>query len=495
MRSLRLVACLAIPAQIALGQQQKQQTFPTPVGTGAGISLEEAITTARENNPLLQQIRNNVRSADAQVRSTYGQLLPGVNANFQTGYQQGGTQYYNGVALGNSGDTYNSSYRLGVNYSLSAAALFAPRAAKANRSAAEANVTSNSENLRANVTTQYIQALEQQATAAANDTLVQTAQGDLDLANAKLKVGSGTILDVRNAEVALGQAEVNAVKAHNQAMVEKVKLFQLMGVPPDTSAVLTTNFTVTAAPASLDSLIALARQVNPDLAAKKSTQHASEMQVHEAQSQYLPTLNLSTGIGGNAAGFANINQVIESRQAQAATIGYSNCMLDDSLRVGAGLAPQGCSTTLSQASIDNIRSSNRPFSFQSAPFSLYASISLPIFNGFNREQQIEQAQVARDNAVYDVKSRQLQLVADVTTAYMNLLTARKTVDLQETTTRQATEALALAEESYKVGAKTFLDVTTARGTYQKALVDRINAIYEYHKAFAALESAVGRPLR
>jgi len=27
------------------------------------------------------------------------------------------------------------------------------------------------------------------------------------------------------------------------------------------------------------------------------------------------------------------------------------------------------------------------------------------------------------------------------------------------------------------------------------MIDRVNAIYDYHKAFAALENAVGRPLR
>jgi hypothetical protein len=27
------------------------------------------------------------------------------------------------------------------------------------------------------------------------------------------------------------------------------------------------------------------------------------------------------------------------------------------------------------------------------------------------------------------------------------------------------------------------------------VIGRVNAIYDYHKAFAALESAVGRPLR
>ena len=57
------------------------------------------------------------------------------------------------------------------------------------------------------------------------------------------------------------------------------------------------------------------------------------------------------------------------------------------------------------------------------------------------------------------------------------------------------EDLALTQESYKVGAKTFLDVTVARGIYETAQINRVTSIYEYHKAFAALESAVGRPLR
>ena len=57
------------------------------------------------------------------------------------------------------------------------------------------------------------------------------------------------------------------------------------------------------------------------------------------------------------------------------------------------------------------------------------------------------------------------------------------------------EALALAEERYRVGATTFVEVAQARADYERAETDRINAVYDYHKAFAALESAVGRPLR
>ena len=89
----------------------------------------------------------------------------------------------------------------------------------------------------------------------------------------------------------------------------------------------------------------------------------------------------------------------------------------------------------------------------------------------------------------------LKLVEDVTQAYLNLQTALKTVQLQEVNASKAREELSYAEERYKVGAATFLDVTTSRGTFEQAQIDRLNAIYDYHKAFAALESAVGRPLR
>ena len=75
MRSLRLVALLAIPAQVALAQQPSK---------GAPLSLEDAINTARRENPQLAQTKNNLRSQDAQVRAAYGQLMPRVDAGFNT---------------------------------------------------------------------------------------------------------------------------------------------------------------------------------------------------------------------------------------------------------------------------------------------------------------------------------------------------------------------------------------------------------------------------
>ena len=130
-----------------------------------------------------------------------------------------------------------------------------------------------------------------------------------------------------------------------------------------------------------------------------------------------------------------------------------------------------------------------------SPLSFSAQVSLPIFDGFVREQRVQEAAASRSDARYRVREQELRLTADVTSAYRNLVTSYQTVRLQEQNAVAAREALLLAQERFRVGANTFVDVTLARGDYERAETDRINAIYDYHKAFAALEAAVGRPLR
>jgi outer membrane protein len=146
---------------------------------------------------------------------------------------------------------------------------------------------------------------------------------------------------------------------------------------------------------------------------------------------------------------------------------------------------------------NQLRASNNnfPFNFERSPFGISATLSLPIFDRWNRELNIQQAVVQRDDARHARRARELQTSSDVTQAYLNLVTRARTVTLQDQIAARAREELSFAEERYRVGASTFLDVVTSRATYEQAQVDRVNAVYEYHRAFAALENAVGRPLR
>ena len=136
-----------------------------------------------------------------------------------------------------------------------------------------------------------------------------------------------------------------------------------------------------------------------------------------------------------------------------------------------------------------------PFNFTKSPRSVTAVLSLPIFDGFAREQRVQEAMANRSDARYGVRAKELALTADVTAAYLTLSTAEKTVALQEQNAAKAKQELKLVQDRYRIGATTFVDLTEARATYERAESDRITAVYDYHKAFAALESAVGHPLR
>src|SRR5213076_1579113 len=152
-------------------------------------------------------------------------------------------------------------------------------------------------------------------------------------------------------------------------------------------------------------------------------------------------------------------------------------------------------TRCSRANPSKIGNSKFPFNFTKSPRSVTAVLSLPIFDGFAREQRVQEAMANRSDARYGVRAKELALTANVTAAYLTLSTAEKTVELQEQNAAKAKQELKLVEDRYRIGATTFVDLAQARADYERAENDRINAVYDYQKAFAALESAVGHPLR
>jgi outer membrane protein len=487
--ALALVLCLPAPSHA-------QDSAAT---RGVPLTLDEAISLARRNNPVFLAQANDRGPANAAVRSARGAFLPSADASFGARYQQGGQQVFNGLSFSNSSATRQSSYDLSLNYRINSATFVNPKAAAANRNAVEADITGSAEQLRATVTQQYLTVLQAQARAALQDTLVNTAQIQLDLAKAKVAVGSGTILDVRSAEVALGRAQVALLTEQNNVEVEKLRLFQQMGVPQPEGVVLTTEFRLDTPLFSLDSLLDLARRANPAIVALRSRERAADLNTKVAKAAYTPTLMLSTGWGGNSYEYTDPNFLVNQARASVFS-SQANCFTNDSLRVGAGMPGLDCNApryTFTDAQAQAIRESNNqfPFRFNRSPFALTAQLSIPLFDNFQREERVQVAEANHDDAMYQVKAKDLALTADVTQAYLTLMTSVKTVQLNQQNAQKAQEELAFAEERYKVGAATFLDVTTSRGTYEQALIDRVNSVYDFHKAFAALENAVGRPLR
>ena len=494
MQLSKLVAaalCAAIPAVFPhAANAQTADSTSSPV-----LTVEQAVNLAIHHNPIHLSVVNDRSSATALRKEAYGLLLPRFDANLQGSYTKAGQAPGSSVQFATSSDVYQSFYSLGLTYNLSWATFVGPRRQNANVRAAEADIVGSQINVQTTVTQDYLTVLQDQAKVTLQDTLIAQAQLQLDLAKAKVAVGSGTQLDVSKAQVTLGQAQVAAITARNQVDVDKLRLFQEMGVPEPQNVQLTSQFTVEPPKFTLDSVLALARLQNPTLNAHQVRSGVAALDVSTARRQYFPSLQRQTGIQGFTFQMSNPNVLIGQAMQSAA-----GCFTEDSIRQGAGLP--GITSICQQQVVtpqvaSQIRAANSqfPFNFTKQPLTVSAIISLPIFNNFTRERQVEQAEALRNDADYKAKAQELQLTADVTAAYLTLQSQVQTVTLQEQNAAQARQQLDLAEVKYKAGAATYLDISDAQATYSTAENDRINAIYQFHKAFAALEGAVGHPLR
>ena len=477
-------------------------TLAMPVMAQAGrptLSLAEALEIAKKNNPTYLQSVTGLSRAAAARRAAYGNLLPNANANVGASYREGRPQFFGGVAFGATSDIVSSSWGLSASSNLSLNTLQTIRRANAQMDAAEAEAEAALYQLRNNVTAQFLLALQTQARAALQDTLVVQQRLQLDLAKARAGVGSATSLDVKRAEVSLGTQQVTALRARNTAAVARLQLIAQLGAPMPADVVLTADLPVAAPTMAVADLLEMAKQANPNLRALRAREVVAEAGVKAARGEYTPTLSLQASVGGFTQRQQDISIAIAQQQASVAN-SQRSCLTTDSIRVGAGLSSisaQCSAIAFTPAQEQAIRSANDkfPFGFTRNPYNLSLGLSLPLFDGFGREQRLQEANASRTDARYNVRRQELAMTADVTSARVTLQAAYEAVTLQAQNAATAREALQLAEERYRVGANTFVDLTTARTEYERAETDRIDAIYEFHRAYAALEAAVGRTLR
>ncbi len=490
MNALSRGLCAALLIPLAAGAQQG---LPVP----ATLSVEQAVDLAQANNPQLRQSLNARRTAAAATRSARGQLLPNLSSSAGVSWREGRPQVFNGVGFGANANTVGSSANLNASLSYGFDVLLQPKSAKLAERATEAEADAASQQLRTAVTTQYLVALQSQARAVLQDTLLESSRLSVDLAKAKLAAGSATTLDVQRAEVALGQQRVQVVQARNTLAIEKLRLFENLGVsPPISDVALTTTFAVAPVTTSLSDLLALAKTGNPNVIARRDREDAAAVNQRIAKAAYLPQLSLSAGYGGYTNSYTDNNFTV----AQALSSKQSGCYQRGNVLeiVGQPFDPTTCAgISLSAQETAAARATNAafPFSFTRNPYNVSAQVSLPIFNGWQREQRVAEAAVARDNAKQAVRQQELAAQQAVRTAYLNLDAAQQTVTIQDANGTLAREALLLAETRYRVGQATFLDVANARADFSRAESDRITAVYDFHRAFAALEQAVGRRLR
>ena len=406
------------------------------------ISIEEAVSLAQRNAPAAVQARGQVRTSSSAVRSALGSFIPSLTANMSQSQQSG-------AILGEEGRLINVAqpwrYSMGLSSNLElfdGGRRFSElRARRADVDAAEANEVSQRFNIALQVKREYANILAARESEAAARAQLEQAEAQLRAAVARVQAGAATMSDSLRSLIQVGNARLALLTAQNNLRTASATLTRLVGTP----------FMVTANPAdttdlpslTLDSvaLASLAEQ-GPAVQQAELQLRAANAGVRSSRTSYLPTVSMRysyNGSGSDAYSFSN-------------TTGF---------QYGSNLS---------------------------------FSLNFPLFNNFNREDQIVRARVSQDNAAAQLRDARLAAQQSLVQQLGALRSAEERIRIQQASVLAAQEDLRVQQQRYALGASTLLDLLTSQSQLNQARAALIQARQDYRIARAQIEAIIGRDL-
>jgi outer membrane protein len=452
--SRRLLSVIALTTSIGLVPLAEGQVIKPGLQPGLTrapdsarkISLAEAILMAQQNAPAAIQAEGVERTSKAARVSAIGAILPSATLNMGRVIQFGGGQ----TRVNSNGETVSiaaaptNSTGLSLNMTLfdGGQRLYALRTAKYDIVAAEANRVAVKYNVALLVKQDYYAVLAAIESRDAADLQMAEAVEQFKTSVAKVRAGVATRSDSLRGVVQVGNAQLALITAQTNKEAADAALTRLVGSPVP----------VTVDPASMQENMA-ALPDSAELAAFAKNGPA----VRQAQ--------------------ANVESAVESRKASKAT--YLPSLSASYSRTGSGIDPR-------------FGLGNDPFSYNGR---LSLSLSYPVFNNFQREQQVVQARVAETNAQVTLRDTQLG-AQQLLTQYIGALRgASQRVAVQVASVAAAEEDVRVQQQRYNIGASVLLDLITSQAALATAEQALIQARYDYRIARAELEALIGRELQ
>jgi len=444
----------------AAGTAAAQQAAPSPqtAPQPRRITLAEALRLARDNNPAMVQAQQNIRVANMATLQAWGAYLPSINGSGSA--SRNSSQRVNQFGIPqSSSSTDNSSFGLSANLNL-----FTGFQRGANRRAAEANADLNQAALvgqdyaTALATKQaFFNALATQELVGVAESNLRRSDEQLKLISEKLRLGATTRADSLSASVDHGNAQLQLIQAQANALTAQANLARAAGVEGMVAAVPDTTL--------------------------------------EVRVPVLDTATLrSEALGGAPA-------VVEAQAgvtAARASLAASHAPLMPTLSLGARQTWAGAQLPWAAAPLNRVISAGDT-SFVRSPrytgtWSVSLSLSYPIFNGFQREAGIVQADANLVSSQAKLRDARLALDANLTQAITALEAAGSQIDVARTSVAAAQENLRMQRERYRLGASTIVDLLTAETSLNQAEVTLVQARYNYLVARAQIEAYVGHAL-
>lgn len=440
----------ALFAAVLAGAAAFQSQDSLPV-----LSLQEALRLARLNNPEYRAAVARSDAAHDPRLAAWGAFLPHVDAtasfsrfdvrNITFLEPEGSaarlpepletTTFSTGQGLSLSWQVFDGGRRI-----------FEVARSRAAARAGDYSAETLWRRIQADVADQYFEALKQETFARLARDLVEARKRDLEAAEARYRIAAVSEADVLGARIEAQRQEMALFEAEAAAAKAREALRALCGLPPDQEFRLEDRFEVFD-PAGLDvEALVVGASRHPQVLQREAELDAASRALWLRRSTYLPSVWLNVGFSRS--------------ETQG---GEGDFFLFD---------PRNRSTSLGLV------------------------LRWSLFDGFQKEAQNAQASAERTAARYALAKAARDQEVEVRNAYRDLQLAYRRHLLAEQTLELARNRMRIARERYRLGSPEmpFWALQEVLRQATEAERDAVTARYDFLKAIAHLEQAVGEPL-
>ena len=423
------------------------------------LSLDQALEFASGSNPALRRATNSSLINGAEMRSTWAeQLLPRAELTlFNTQFtgnlrRQALDNFGNPIANPSADWNYFSAttHNLGLSWRFQGASLFqAHDRQRLTNEGRDVTLLRARTDLEIQVQRLFIDAVEQKALMEAENELVAARQIDLDVVERLFSLALRTRVDILNAELALEQQALTLQQQNVTYQRALLALRTAMGLTEDRPLEIGNEELPLFDPAGFDasSLISRALGVNPMILQSDVYMRSAQLALSERKTAWWPEIRLGVNV---------------YRQAY---LPEGEALFDTS--IGKDLESQ-----------------------------FYLGFSIPVLNGvFQQNTEQQRAAIELRNQQEQDRETRLQLEEAIRGSVLELENQWRSAQLSQRSNEIAREALALAREEYRLGARSFEEL---RAVFQQEADTRrqvITARHAFVDALLTLEEAVGASVR
>ncbi|MYA77081.1 MAG: TolC family protein [Gemmatimonadetes bacterium] len=441
-----IAAGLFTRGEAAFGQVSGSAT------TAAGpYTLEQCIQIAMQNNPQIEIARKGVEVQQANLFSSYSGVMPRVNANIiGANRTTSGDRpvIIEGVVLREAPGTTRTDYRNNVFLNMD---LYnggrnwnTIRQARQESESEEFAQTNTENQVIVNVKTGYYSLLRALRLKEVTEESVRLNEEQLRRTQSMYEIGSVARVEVLQTTAQLGAARIDLRNQENAVLQARAELANVMGIGSNEAFEIVDPLEGgsldTTALMSLPDALRMANLTNPAIQRDEGRIRSAMLGTKIARGLLWPTVNGSIGYSRSGIRFQDV---------------YGTYDKNWNLSFGVNL-------------------------------------SLPILNGTQSYADISRAQAQQLIAEETLRQTRRTTSLTIRNALLDLETSREVITLSNDNIVASEESLRLAEERYRVGSGTLLEVFTAQEALVRAKSNLAGAQYDYLIAQATLDGALGK---